>query len=240
MPHSKPSAEGFYNKVLNIIITESIPFVIGGGFALYTYTGLRHPTPNDLDIFCKAGDFPKIVAILRESHIDIEVIDERWLAKAIEADFQVDLLYSSPNYLISVDDSWFKNATQSELFGVKTKVMPAEELIWCKAYVADRNRFDGADINHLILIYGKNLDWKRLLARMENHWEVLLSILINFRFVYPSERGLIPKWLMEDLISRLTYQLKNPTPKDKISRGPLLSRTQYKVDITKLGFETIM
>lgn len=232
---------GFYNKILNILKSERIPFVVGGGFAVSYYTDdIRGPTINDLDIFCKAGDFPKIIAILKEAHINIQIPDDRWLAKATEKDYHVDLLFSSPNYLISVDDSWFKNAPLRKLFGGKVKIIPKEELIWCKAYIQDRYRFDGADINHIILFSGKNLDWKRLLTHMENHWEVLLSLLINFRFIYPSERNLIPAWLMSDLISRLTYQIKDPIPKDRICRGPLLSRTQYKADISKLEFETIL
>ena len=34
---------------------------------------------------------------------------------------------------------------------------------------------------------------------MEPHWEVLLTHLLNFRFVYPTERDLVPRWLMEEL-----------------------------------------
>ncbi|MBI4035895.1 hypothetical protein HY383_03015 [Candidatus Daviesbacteria bacterium] len=238
MPANKLKAADFYSKILNIIVKSKVPFLIGGGFAVYKYTNLRMPT-KDLDIFCKAGDFPKIVSILKAAGINIKVLDERWLAQVKEFRCRFDLLFSSPNYLISVDDNWFKHAKDSRLFGFKVKVMPPEELIWCKTYVADRSRFDGADINHLILIVGKQLDWRRILARMENHWEILFSLIINFRFIYPSERELIPKWLLDELITRLTFQLTNPTPIDKICRGPLLSRTQYKLDLEKLGFETI-
>lgn len=238
MPSVKPSAEGFYAKILNIIIENKIPFLIGGSFAVYKYTDLRYPT-NDLDVFCKAGDFPKIITILRQNNVDIKVLDERWLAQVIETEYHLDLLFSSPNYLITVDELWFEHAVHAKLFDIKVKLIPKEELIWCKAYVQDRDRFDGADINHIILISGQNLDWKRLLMRMESNWEVLLSILINFRFIYPSERNLVPDWLLKELISRLMYQLQNPIPRDKICRGPLLSRTQYKVDLTRLGFETI-
>lgn len=237
MPNNR-SAENFYTKILDIISKNKIPFMIGGGFAIFKYTGFKRPT-KDLDIFCKAGDYPRILTILEKANIRVRILDERWLAQALENKTQVDFLFSSPNYLVTVDDSWLEHATDSELFGHKVKMIPQEELIWCKAYVQDRNRFDGADINHVILSSGKNLNWKRLLMRMENHWEILLSLILTFRFVYPSERDVVPKWLLEELDNRLKYQIKNPTPRDKICRGPLLSRTQYKFDITELGFETI-
>jgi hypothetical protein len=74
---------------------------------------------------------------------------------------------------------------------------------------------------------------------MESHWELLLERLISFRFVYPSERRLIPKWLMEELISRVHQQFSLPEPKDKVCRGPILSRFQYETDITDWGFKAI-
>lgn len=236
--HKNDPANNFYGRVFTILLNNKIPFLVGGGHAVFEYTGFNRPT-NDLDIFFKGGDLPKIVTILREAGLNISILDERWLAKVQENGFYVDLLFSSPNYLISVDDLWFEKAKESELFGIKIQLMPVEELIWCKAYIQDRYRFDGADINHLILMTGKSLDWKRLLLRMENNWELLLVLILHFRFVYPSERNIIPKWLIEELISRLTYQLHNPPPIDRICRGPLLSRSQYKIDLEKLGFEAI-
>lgn len=228
----------FYAKVLSIIIKNNILFLIGGGVAVYQYTGLNRPT-NDLDIYCKGGDYPKMINLLEKAGVKVRILDERWIAQALNTKDRVDILFSSPNYLITVDDLWFEHASTAHLFSHTVKLIPKEELIWSKAYTQDRNRFDGADINHIILTSGKNLDWKRLLNRLENNWEVLMSIILNFRFIYPSERNIIPNWLLEELISRLSYQLNNPVPRDKVCRGPLLSRTQYKLDITKLGFETI-
>ena len=238
MTNTQSSAEDFYKKVLDIIVESNIPFMIGGGIAVCEYTGIARLT-KDLDIFCKAGDCPKIVNILGRSGLKVRILDERWLAQALETKYYVDILFSSPNYLVTVDDSWFIYSQKTRLFGHQVKLIAPEELIWCKAYIQDRDHYDGADINHLFLKLGKQIDWRRLLNRMESHWEVLLSFLINFRFVYPSERTVIPRWLMEELLSRLKYQIGNPTPIDKICRGPLLSRVQYKIDIEKFGFETM-
>lgn len=236
-PTSK--AKDFYMKVLSLIVKNQIPFMLGGGMALYKYTHIRRPT-KDLDLYCKAGDYPKILSILQEAGVKVQILDDRWLAQARETRYHVDILFASPSYTTPVDDSWFEHTDITELFGIKIKIIPKEELIWCKAYVQDRTRFDGADINHIILTSGKKIDWKRLLMRMENHWELLLSLLLNFRFVYPSERNSIPSWLIEELVSRLQYQLNTPNPIDRICRGPLLSRTQYKVDLKKFGFEVII
>ena len=59
----------------------------------------------------------------------------------------------------------------------------------------------------MILKCHDQIDWKMLLSHMELYWEVLLMALLNFRFVYPSERHLVPRWLMEELLARLNDQM---------------------------------
>lgn len=227
----------FYKEVLQTLIKNKFPFMIGGGLSVKEQAVIDRPM-KDLDVFVKAGDYPKILQVLKEEGFKIRIQDERWLAKALRNGKQVDFIFSSPNYMNPVDDSWFTNAKNAQMFGLKVKLLSPEEIIWCKAYVQERKWYDGADINHLILSQGKQLNWKHLLMRMENHWEILFGILLNFRFVYPSERGIVPKWLMEELINRLKNQLENPIPKDKVCRGPLLSRSQYQIDL-KNGFQFI-
>jgi hypothetical protein len=53
-------------------------------------------------------------------------------------------------------------------------------LIWQKAYVMERERFDGADIVHLLASCAPGIDWKRLMERFGPDWRVLMSHLILF------------------------------------------------------------
>ncbi len=62
-------------------------------------------------------------------------------------------------------------------------------MIWSKAFIMERERYDGADIAHLILACGRDLDWRRLLGRFGRRWRVLLSHLVLFGFVYPGGAG---------------------------------------------------
>jgi len=93
----------------------------------------------------------------------------------------------------------------------------------------ERERFDGADIAHIIRARGKQLDWQRLLRRFEDYCQVLLSHLILFDFIYPSERSLaIPSWVMGELIERLQAEKGEPLSRNRVCRGTLLSRSQYR------------
>jgi hypothetical protein len=44
-------------------------------------------------------------------------------------------------------------------------------MIWSKAFIMERERFDGADVMHLIHENANRLDWNRLLERFGQHGE---------------------------------------------------------------------
>ena len=229
-------AKDFFAKILTVFADTKIPFMVGGGFALKEHTGIERDL-NDLDLFCKAGDYPKLLQKAKEAGFKIEVTDDRWIAKFIFKTFIVDIIFNHYLGLFPVNDCWFRNTKSAEILGIKANILPPEELIWSKAYRQDRTKYDGPDVYHLILKKGGEIDWKNLLNRMEAHWEVLFAHILNFRFIYPSNRNIIPKWLLEELVSRFITQMSTPPPQEKVSRGPLFSRSQYDVDIKQWGYE---
>ena len=90
------------------------------------------------------------------------------------------------------------------------RLSPAEEMIWSKAFIQERERFDGADVLHLLRETGPSLDWPRLLMRFGDHWRVLLSHLILFGFVYPDKRQNVPAWVMDELIAAAEREPAEP------------------------------
>lgn len=229
-------AEAFYTEALRLLDESAIPFMVGGAYAMREYADIYRDT-KDLDVFCTAGDSIRILQLFADAGHQTEVTDASWLSKAFKGEHFVDLIFSSANGLCPVDASWFEHARSVELFGSTVKLIPPEEEIWTKVYVQQRHRFDGADVHHIIRKSGDALDWHRLLARMEPHWQLLLTVLINFRFVYPSERHIVPGWLLDDLLTRARHELDLPEPKDRICRGPILSRHDYDIDVAQWGYE---
>jgi hypothetical protein len=199
------------------------------------YAGIFRDT-KDLDVFCRPADVRRILRVLGRAGYRTEVTDPVWLAKAFHGDHFVDVIFCSGNCLCGVDDTWFRHARDVRLFGYEVRLIPPEELIWSKAYVQNRERYDGADIAHILRRQSAALDWQRLLERMEPDWEVLLMHALNFRYVYPSEREAVPRWLMLDLWSRVERQLRDPAPRARVSRGPLLAPRDYEIDILEWGY----
>jgi hypothetical protein len=232
----KEESEAFYKEALVLLNESGVPYMVGGGFALCHYTGLYRDS-KDLDIFVRSVDYPKILKLFAAKGFRPELHDVRWIVKIFKDDYFIDVIFNSVNNICTVDDVWLERASQGEFFGVKAKVVPAEELIWCKSYIWNRERFDGADINHMLLMYGNKLDWKLLLNRLDLHWHLLLAHIVLFQFVYPSDfHQIIPKWLFDELIARANEQYDLPPNAERVCRGPMIDNTQYCLDVKQLNY----
>src|SRR5262249_23477663 len=158
------------------------------------------------------------------------------LAKAFCGGDFVDIIFSSGNGVAAVDAGCFAHAIPDRVFGLDVRLCPPEEIIWSKAFIMERERYDGADIAHLIRALGERLDWQRLRARFDAHWRVLFNHLVLFGFIYPSERAKVPAWLIDELTQRLREETNAPPPGECICRGTLISRAQYLIDVDRWGY----
>lgn len=230
-----PRTRDFYVRSLAVLNEAGVPFLVGGAYALAVHAGIERHT-KDLDIFVREGDRDAILGALAAAGYRAEVTFPHWLAKARSDDGFVDLIHSSGNGVARVDDAWFDHAAEGSILGVPVRLCPAEEMIWSKAFVQERERYDGADIAHLLRCRGEGLDWDRLLARFGDHWRVLLAHLVLFGFSYPGERDKVPPRVLADLADRLRAEADAPPPDGRVCRGTLLSREQYLVDTGVWGY----
>jgi hypothetical protein len=122
------------------------------------------------------------------------------------------------------------------VLGVPARLVPVEEMIWSKAFIMERERFDGADVAHVLQARAEDLDWQRLLGRFGENWPVLLSHLLLFSYIYPDDAGRLPDWVMDDLLDRARRERKRPAVQRRLCRGTILSRGQYLSDIEEQGY----
>jgi hypothetical protein len=231
-------AHHFYHSVLSLLLEAGFSFLLGGGFAMKVHTKIVRDS-KDLDIFCRPRDFEPMLWHLQKHGYKVEISDSRWLGKAFCGDHFIDIIFNSVNNICPVDDTWFQNAYKGNFDGIPVQYVGAEELFWCKIYVQNRDRYDGADLNHIILTKGKEMKWDLVLKRLEHHWHLLLAQFLNFQFVYPSERDVIPRWLFDKLLERASKQYDLPVPIGKICRGPLVEQIHYTNDITQWNYKVI-
>jgi hypothetical protein len=205
-PSPDEEAHAFYRSAMQALKGADIPFLVGGAFALEPYTGIKRYT-KDFDIFVRAEHVTRALAALEEAGYRSELTFPHWLGKAYCGDFFVDIIFGSGNGEAKVDEMWFEHAVQANVLGIPTLIYPPEEAIWSKSFVMERERYDGADIAHLIRACAADLDWHRLLSRYGSKWRLLFSYLILFGFIYPGERDKIPAWLMQELMGRLQGEI---------------------------------
>ena len=230
------AARASYLRAVSALAAAGLPYLVGGTHALSHYTGIDRNT-KDFDIFVAREDFDRVMEVLERAGFTTELTYPHWLGKASCAEGFLDVIFSSGNGISTVDAGWFEYAADGMAFGVPVKLSPAEEIIWSKAFIMERERYDGADVMHLILARAEELDWARLVRRFGPHWRVLFSHLCLFGFMYPSERLRIPGWIMRGLMGRLDHELGTPAPGERIALGTLVSREQYLVDIERWGFK---
>jgi hypothetical protein len=236
LDHPGRDTNAFYRRTLHVLSDARVPFLVGGSHALLNYTGIVRET-KDFDLFIRRADLDAGLNALREAGYATEVTFPHWLAKAKQGHDVVDLVFSSGNGVCRVDDAWFENALEADVLGMPVKIAPVEELLWQKSYVMERERYDGADVAHILRTCAESLDWDRLLQRFDPHWQLLLSYLVLFGFIYPSERHRIPARVMGALTDRLQQELLSAPSEDRICRGTLTSRAQYLLDIGRYGYE---
>src|SRR5580658_4662908 len=198
--------EALFREVLLLLEEKGVPFAVSGAFALQQHTGICRDT-KDLDIFLPAEEVSRALACLMTHGFECEVCDPIWLAKAYRDNYFVDLITGMSNAVITVEASWIEHSQPAEVLGVATRLLAPEELVASKLFVVRRERFDGADIAHIIYATRGELDWERILRQAGEHWEVLLWALLLFRYVYPSHSDYVPASLWRDLIGRLTAAL---------------------------------
>jgi nucleotidyltransferase DUF2204 len=226
----------FYRRALQVLTDSGIPFLIGGAFGLHAYTGISRDT-KDIDVFVHPDDFDRVQDLFASVGFETEVRFPHWLGKAFSGEHVVDVIFSSGNGLCSVDNLWFEHASEGIVFGSRVRLCPPEEMIWSKGFIMERERYDGADIAHLVLSCGERMDWARLMARFGPHWRVLLSHLVLFGFVYPADRDLVPDWVQQELLCRMQDEMKMTPPKDRICQGTLLSWAQYLPKVEQEGYQ---
>ncbi|HEY1266191.1 MAG TPA: hypothetical protein VGH16_02975 [Candidatus Binatia bacterium] len=225
----------FYVRVLTTLTDAGVPFLIGGAYALECYTGIWRDT-KDLDVFIHPEDCKRALDALAGMGCHTELTFPHWLGKAYCGEYFADLIFSSGNGTARVDDEWFRYGVDSEILGYRVKLCPVEETIWSKSFVMERERYDGADIAHLLRARAKQLDWDRLLRRFGPHWRVLYGYVLLFGFIYPAHRADIPAHVVDQLTDALKNETATPPPETRICRGTLLSREQFLIDIQQWGY----
>ncbi len=237
-PELHADQERLYRDVLSLLTSHKISYAVSGAFALQEHTGVRRPV-KDLDIFLTSETATSALDLLLKHGFCCEVCDPVWLAKVHRDGFFVDFITGMSNAALAVTSSWINRSRQATILGVPTRILGAEELLASKLFVVRRERFDGADIAHIIFATGGGLDWTRVLELAGAHWEMLLWALLLFRYVYPAQSHFVPLRVWTELMNQLMFRLINPDPLARF-RGSLVDENMFAIDVNEWGLDDLL
>ena len=118
-------------------------------------------------------------------------------------------------------------------------MLAPEELIASKVFVTRRERFDGADIAHVIYGTRGNFEWNRLMSLIGEHWERLFWSLVLYHYIYPANSDYVPRQIWDELLNRFKVELAHPN-KDVEFRGSLIDDKMFAIDVHEWGKRDIL
>src|SRR5947207_3666377 len=154
------ASRDFYREAMLLMEAGGLDFLVGGAYAFAEYTGITRHT-KDFDVFIRREDFARAERIFGDAGFKTELTFPHWIGKAFKGDDFVDLIYSAGNGVAAVDDLWFEHAVPGRVFDIDVRLIPAEEMIWSKGLIMERERYDGADVAHILNACADKIDWRR-------------------------------------------------------------------------------
>lgn len=236
-----PEAERrVYQRALNALNAAGVPYVVAGAYAVYEHTGIYRET-KDLDVFVEPEQVVRSMTVLKAAGFIADLEQPHWLAKAKWPDDRhfVDIIFGMGNGLALIDHDWYVHSRPAILAATPVRVAPPEELLWHRLFIGERHRQDMADIVHLIVCVGSAMDWRRLVDKTGEHWPLLLAQLQVFRYVYPEFEGAVPGWVFDELLQRARYDVGRPRTGEKVTRGTMISRFSFAIDVNEWGFREL-
>lgn len=225
-----------YQLGLRALLAAKVPFVVGGAWAIDHYLPLGRLT-LDLDLMIEPDQIDPAVQTL--SRYGARLLGRDVLQVCLTlGGVEIDLVHHFAQGEYAVDRTWYQNALPGYVFDVATVFAAPAELIWSKAFIASRHRFDGADIVHLIRATRRTLDWNRLYLHLKPYPELLLAYLHLFEFCYPGERAMIPDWLWTTLLADLAAAPEPTVP--GLCRGRLIDSTSFIFDVVRKGYRDVL
>ena len=222
-----PEQADLFREILTLLENRGVAYAVAGAFAMQEHTGICRDT-KDLDVFLTAENAVRAIKYLKDEGFECEIFDPVWLFKAHRNEFFVDLITGMSNAAIIVDESWIERSVPAVIHGVNTRVLAAEELLASKLFIARRERFDGADIAHIIYGTRGKIDWQRCSDIGRALGDVALGAGIVPLCLSRADR-LCPREMWGSLLSRFqeAFSLR---PKEKF-RGSLIDDKMFAIDV---------
>ncbi len=193
-----PEQWALYDRALRQMQEQNVQCAVGGGLAFSAYAR-RWRNTKDMDLYIQPADRDAAIAALMRAGFDDYYpqapYDRQCSFRSIRDGIIVDLLWEMLNGRARVDAGWLSRGPVVTIRGTAVRFLPAEELIWSKLYVLQRDRCDWPDLLNILASAGASLDWNHLLDRIGPDAPLLGAVLSVLRWLAPASTQAFPAWL---------------------------------------------
>lgn len=191
-----------YHEAILAVRNAGVRSLLGGGFALATYTG-RWRCTKDIDFYIFRRDRNKAIAALTKAgftdYYKQAPYDRKWIYRSIRNGVIVDIIWAMANQRAQVDEEWFQGAPSVRVRHEVLRMVPMEEFIWCKLYIVQRDHCDWIDVFNVLYAAAPRIDWAHVLKRLGEDTPLLAALLTVYGWLCPERAKQIPPGLRRRL-----------------------------------------
>jgi predicted nucleotidyltransferase len=151
-------------KVAGWLRNADIPFLLGGGLAIWAHGGPE--SGHDLDLMLKQPDAERAVGVLGEAGLKTERPPEGWLYKAFDGDVLVDLIFEPSGQ--PIEDEVFARAEELNVHAVPMEVMSLEDVFVTKLTALREHELDYDSVVQMARPVREQVDWEDVRRRTED------------------------------------------------------------------------
>jgi hypothetical protein len=160
-----------------------IPFMLGGGLAVWARGGAR--TEHDVDLLLKPEDAERAQTVLAEAGMRPEVPPEGWLLKAWDGDVLVDLIFCPIEG--PVTEEQLDRADVLNVMAMNMKVARLEDVMSSKLLALKEQEPDFGQVIELARSCREQIDWAEVRERTQE------SPMAKAFFTLVEELGVAPR-----------------------------------------------
>jgi hypothetical protein len=148
-------------KVAGLLRDADIPFLLGGGLAVWARGGPE--TVHDIDLMLREPDAERGLEVLSSAGLRTERPPEGWLYKAFDGDVLVDLIFGPSGQ--PIEDAVFDRAEDLNVYAVPMQVMSLEDVFVTKLTAMREHEMDYESVVQMARPVREQVDWNDVRER---------------------------------------------------------------------------